>query len=74
MLSLLAALLLVVPDLLASALGHPGTVGDYAELAWLTSSLATVGGALDAGLETDEAVQAAAYTHHATESAPEAGK
>ena len=59
--------LLVVPDLLAEALGHPVGIGDYAELAWLTSSLATAGGALGAGLESDQAVRAAAYRHHTHE-------
>jgi hypothetical protein len=62
-LSLLAGLLLVVPSLLADAISHPVTVGDYLEVAWLTSSLATVGGALGAGLESDEAVRRAAYTY-----------
>jgi serine phosphatase RsbU (regulator of sigma subunit)/PAS domain-containing protein len=62
-LALVAALLLVVPELLSAALGHPAGLADYAELAWLTSSLATVGGALGAGLETDEAVRQAAYSH-----------
>jgi hypothetical protein len=69
-LSLLAALLLVVPSLLADAVSHPVTFRDYVEVAWLTSSLATVGGALGAGLESDEAVRRAAYTYrtsHATE-------
>ena len=62
-LSLLGAALLVVPDLLAGALGHDAGVRAYAKLAWLTATLATVGGALGAGLETDEAVREAAYTY-----------
>ena len=70
-LSLLAALLLVVPRMLADTLGHPIGLSDDLHLAWLTSSLATVGGALGAGLESDEAVRRAAYTYRtsaATES------
>jgi hypothetical protein len=70
-LSLLAALLLVVPRLLADTLGHPVAFRDYLDVVWLTSSLATVGGALGAGLESDEAVRRAAYTYRtnpATES------
>ncbi|MCW2537490.1 MAG: hypothetical protein JWQ26_3189 [Modestobacter sp.] len=62
-LALLAGLLLIVPSLLADALGHPVAFRDYVEVAWLSSSLATVGGALGAGLETDEAVRRAAYTY-----------
>ncbi|WP_209305191.1 hypothetical protein [Blastococcus sp. CT_GayMR20] len=62
-LSLLAGLLLIVPSLLADAISHPVTFRDYVEVAWLTSSLATVGGALGAGLESDEAVRRAAYTY-----------
>ncbi len=62
-LSLLAAALLVVPRLLAEELGHPVALWDYLHLAWLTSSLATVGGALGAGLESDETVRRAAYTY-----------
>jgi hypothetical protein len=58
-----AALLLIPPHLFADALGHPAHLRNYLELAWLTSSLATFGGALGAGLETDEAVLAAAYTY-----------
>jgi hypothetical protein len=62
-LSLLAGLLLVVPSRLADAISRPVTLGDYVEVAWLTASLATVGGALGAGLESDEAVRRAAYTY-----------
>ncbi|MGY1604928.1 hypothetical protein [Geodermatophilus sp. SYSU D00815] len=62
-LALAGALLLVVPPLFAEGLGHPARLSDYLELAWLTSSLATVGGALGAGLESDEAVREAAYTY-----------
>ena len=69
-LALAAALLLVVPELLSAALGHRAGLADYAELAWLTSSLATVGGALGAGLETDEAVRQAAYSHRGDVDAP----
>src|SRR4051812_13333327 len=70
-LSLLAALLLVVPRLMADTLGHPVTFGDYVEVAWLTTSLATVGGTLGAALESDDVVRGAAYTYRintATES------
>ncbi|RBY89432.1 hypothetical protein [Blastococcus sp. TF02A-30] len=63
LLALLGALLLVVSPLFTEALGHPAGFSDYLELAWLVSSLATVGGALGAGLETDEAVREAAYTY-----------
>ncbi|MGK5683720.1 hypothetical protein [Actinoplanes sp. URMC 104] len=58
------AKVLVLPQLLAGGVGHPVGAGDYLQLAWFTSSLATVGGALGAGLETDDAVHAAAYTYH----------
>ncbi len=69
LLALAGALLLVPSGLFAEGLGHRAALGDYVELAWLTSSLATVGGALGAGLESDEAVRGAAYTHR-----PDAGR
>jgi hypothetical protein len=62
-LALVATLVLVVPGLLEGTLEHPVGIRNYLELAWFTSSLATAGGALGAGLETDEAVRQAAYTH-----------
>ncbi|MGY1804271.1 hypothetical protein ACI78T_13425 [Blastococcus sp. SYSU D00922] len=63
LLALAGSALLVVPDLFADGLGHPARVPDYLELAWLISSLATVGGALGAGLESDDAVRQAAYSY-----------
>ena len=61
----------MVPDLLAGALGHPVGVLDYLRLAWLTSSLATVGGALGAGLESDASIRQAAYAYRFEEPAPQ---
>jgi hypothetical protein len=69
LLALAGSLLLVPSGLFGEGLGHRAGIGDYLELAWLTSSLATVGGALGAGLESDEAVRSAAYTHR-----PDAGR
>jgi hypothetical protein len=63
LLALLTAPVLVPAQLLDQGIGHAARVGDYLKLAWLTSSLATLGGALGAGLETDEVVRAAAYTY-----------
>jgi uncharacterized membrane protein len=60
-LSLAGAAIVVAPSAMASALGHPVAIGEYASLAWITTSLATVAGALGAGLESDAAVREAAY-------------
>jgi hypothetical protein len=58
---LAGAALVVSPAVLSDALGEAVGALDYAVLAWFTASLATVGGALGAGLESDEAVREAAY-------------
>jgi hypothetical protein len=63
LLALLTAPVLVPSQLLAQSIGHAVRAGDYLELVWLASSLATLGGALGAGLESDESVRAAAYTY-----------
>ncbi|MGH1562594.1 hypothetical protein [Mumia sp. DW29H23] len=63
LLALLTSLTLVPEPLLEENIGHAVHVGDYVKLVWLASALATIGGALGAGLETDEAVRSAAYTH-----------
>jgi hypothetical protein len=59
--SLLAALVLIEPPLLSHELGRPMNGWDYVSLAWLLSTLGTIGDALGATLETDEAVREAAY-------------
>jgi hypothetical protein len=63
LLALLTTPVLVPSHLLEEGIGHAVRVGDYLKLVWLTTSLATLGGALGAGLESDEAVRAAAYTY-----------
>jgi hypothetical protein len=60
---LAAALLLVPGNLLGQVLGHPAGVADEVTLAWLAASIATLGGALGAALETRETVREAAYTY-----------
>ncbi|MFC3688845.1 hypothetical protein [Aquipuribacter hungaricus] len=62
-LALLTSPVLVPSDLFEQGLGHEVRFSDYLELVWLTSALATFGGALGAGLESDEGVRAAAYTY-----------
>jgi len=61
LLALVAAFWFVVPQVFRSVVGHPASLRDYFELAWLTCSLAMIGGALGAALETDDAVRDAAY-------------
>jgi hypothetical protein len=62
-LALLSALLIIDASYLGQTLGHPVDFGDYATLAWMTASLATVGGALGSGLETDQSVRDALYRY-----------
>jgi hypothetical protein len=61
--SLLAALLLIEPSLFSATLGRDMGAWDYVRLAWLLSTLGTIGGALGATLETDETVREAAYAY-----------
>src|SRR3954468_5954743 len=53
----LASMALVVPHrFMASNLGHPARVEDYAAAAWFAASMAVVVGAIGSGLESDEEV------------------
>ena len=60
---LAAALLLVPGNLLGTVLEHPAGVADQVSLAWLATSIAALGGALGAALESGETVREAAYTY-----------
>jgi hypothetical protein len=59
-----AAWLLIRPSVLEQSLQPPIGLADYLTLAWLVSSMATVGGAIGSGLEDEETVRAAAYGYH----------
>jgi hypothetical protein len=61
LLTLAGAGLFITPGTLSSAVHMDVGFSDFLKLAWLLSSLATVGGALGAGLESDVAVREAAY-------------
>jgi hypothetical protein len=63
--NLITGVLVVAEHPLSSTLGHPVDVGTHLRLAWFVSSVATVGGALGSGLESNAAVRAAAYRYQA---------
>ncbi|MEU7752550.1 hypothetical protein [Micromonospora sp. NPDC049171] len=60
----LVGALLIDTSVLEQTLQRPVDWTDYLTLAWITSSLATVGGAIGSGLENEETVRAAAYGYH----------
>ncbi|WP_433296003.1 hypothetical protein ACQPZQ_14880 [Pseudonocardia sp. CA-142604] len=51
----------VVPEVFSHAIGRPVSFADYFRLAWLVSSLATIGGALGSGLESTDTVRSATW-------------
>ncbi|HEX4393903.1 MAG TPA: hypothetical protein VH084_20550 [Mycobacterium sp.] len=63
-LALGASFWFVMPQIWRDQVGHPATLRDYFELVWLIWSLAMIGGALGAALESDDAVREAAYVQH----------
>jgi hypothetical protein len=61
-LNLVWALFVLDPAVMGGYLRMPLSYGDLLVLAWFVASAATVGGALGSGLESDEAIRAAAYS------------
>jgi hypothetical protein len=59
--SFVAESLLVEPSLIREVLGHPVGWRNVASICWLATSMATVGGAIGSGMESDEAAHEAAY-------------
>ena len=60
--ALITAVVLVDGDTLVEVTGHDTAgVAEYAALAWFAGSLATLGAAVGAGLESDSAIREAAY-------------
>jgi hypothetical protein len=61
LINLLWALFIVNGQAFQRMVGHPMSGTGYLTLSWLVASAATVGGALGSGLESDDAVRAAAF-------------
>ena len=62
LLNLVWALFVLDPSVMGGYLQRSFDHGDLFRLAWFVASAATVGGALGSGLESDEAIRAAAYS------------
>ncbi|WP_320784501.1 hypothetical protein [Streptomyces sp. CRN 30] len=60
--NLVWALFILNGQVFASVTRTPLHATDYWTLSWFVASIATVGGALGSGLESDEAIRAAAYS------------
>ena len=60
--NLVWALFILNDRVFASTTGTPLHATEYLTLSWFVASVATVGGALGSGLESDEAIRAAAYS------------
>jgi hypothetical protein len=60
--NLVWALFIINDRVFASMTQTPLHATEYVTLSWLVASVATVGGALGSGLESDEAIRAAAYS------------
>jgi hypothetical protein len=68
MFNVITSALVIDSHPLSSTIGHPAGVVDHLRIAWFVSSVATVGGALGSGLESNAAVRAAAYRYQPRDS------
>ncbi|MEJ8281674.1 hypothetical protein [Pseudonocardia spirodelae] len=66
-LALVAAVLVVPPDYLGQKLMRPAGPDDWVMIAWLSTSMGTVAGALGSGFADDDAVRRAAYSRRERE-------
>lgn len=66
-LALVAAVVLVEGTYLAQVLGHPAGPGSYLKLAWLSTSVGIVAGAVGSSLEDEESVRRATYSRRERE-------
>ena len=64
----LAALIAIPPSAFEQQIGVAPSVAEFARLAWVAASVATVGGALGSLVESDEAVRDAAYLRRSSAS------
>ncbi|MFI7662794.1 hypothetical protein ACIBTW_28345 [Micromonospora parva] len=62
--TVLVGALLIDTSVFEQILQRQVNASDYLKLAWIISSLATVGGAIGSGLENEQTVRAAAYGYH----------
>ncbi|MYT23598.1 hypothetical protein GTW69_25490, partial [Streptomyces sp. SID7760] len=56
------ALFILNGEAFAAVTRTPLHAAEYVRLSWFVASVATVGGALGSGLESDDAIRAAAYS------------
>lgn len=57
----LGAMAIIPASYLEEELGHPVNLGAYAQIAWLSTSLGTMAGALGSSFESDVAIREATY-------------
>lgn len=57
----LASLTVISAEYLEASLGHPVDVKDYMQIAWLSSCMGVVAGALGSNFESEKAIRHAAY-------------